>query len=137
MNAIDKIKAKLKKYPQLTYQAKGSLISIDPPTEKGFSVWLKIHSAGFTVGYDGWHEEFEDEAEALDAFAFGLSDCCRLKVIKRGNTACAWVLEGKDGDEWREDSITGLLFTPFWKRKSVEYRQNNVIKVGEHDYRSD
>jgi len=126
MTAIDKIKAKLVKYPELKYQAEADRICIDPPTETGFSVWLTVNNPGYTVGFDGWHEEFDDEAEALNAFAFGLSDQCRLKVIKRGDADCAWVVEARDGNGWKEDSTTGLLITAFWKKKSVEYRQNAV-----------
>ena len=127
MTAIEKIKTKLVKYPELEYQAEGDRICIFPPTETGFTVWLTVNKAGYTVGFDGWHEEFDEEAEALNAFAFGLSDQCRLKVIKRGDADCAWVLEARDGGGWREDSTTGLLFTAFWKKKSVEYRRNAVI----------
>tara|TARA_B100001013_G_C24495364_1_gene396938 strand:+ start:486 stop:707 length:222 start_codon:yes stop_codon:yes gene_type:complete len=32
---------------------------------------------------------------------------------------------------WKEDSITGLVFVPFWKKTSVEHRQNNIIKDSE------
>ena len=131
MNTIDKIKAKLAKYPELTYQAEVDRISIDPPSDSGFPVWLAVNHPGFTVGFDGWHEEFDAEAEALDALAFGLSDHCRLKVTKRGETVCSWVVEWKEGDQWKEDSTTGLVLIPFWKSKSVEYRQNSVVKIGE------
>ena len=131
MNTIDKIKTKLEDYPQLACKVEGNRISIDPPTESGFSIWLTVNNPGFTVGFDGWHEEFDGEAEALDAFAFGLSDHCRLKVVKLGDTDCRWGVEEKVGDEWKEDSTTGLIFIPFWKKKSVEYRQNNVIKISE------
>lgn len=127
MNTIDKIKAKLEKYPQLTYTVENNCITIDPPTDSGFSIWLMIKNSGFTVGFDGWHEEFEDEGEALNTLAFGLSEHCRLKIIKRGNTDCSWAVESKNGDEWTADSTTGLIFVPFWRKKTVEYRQNKVL----------
>lgn len=133
MNIIDKIKGRLKKYPELTYKSEGSHITIDPLTDSGFSVYFSINNPGFTVGFDGWHDEFENECDALDAVAFGLSDQCRLKVSKRGNTSYKWALESRDGEQWKEDSATGLLFYPFWRRKSVEYRQNGVIKATEQD----
>jgi hypothetical protein len=129
MRTIEKIKAKLEKYPHLKYKVEGDSLTIDPPTGSGFSVWFRVYNRGFTVGFDGWHEEFENEEEALNALAFGLSNQYRLKVIKRGNTDCKWVLEAKDGEEWKEDSITGRIFIPFWKKTSIEYRQNNIIGV--------
>ncbi|MEM8955511.1 MAG: hypothetical protein AAGD22_15260 [Verrucomicrobiota bacterium] len=88
----------------------GSTITLDAPDKDGFSVWLTEKNPGFTVGFDGWHEEFEDEEEALETFAFGLSDDCRLKVVRRGNMDCAWTVEGKEEDgEWKGGSTTALI----------------------------
>jgi len=131
MSAIDKIKERLKKYPQLKYQIEDKTISIDSKSSKGFTVWLTENNPGFTVGFDGWHEEFEHEDEALKCFAFGLSDECRLKVAIRGSKPYSWTVESRDGDQWKEDSKTGLIFVPFWKTKSVEYLSNSIIKSSE------
>lgn len=131
MNAIETVLKWLEKQPQLTYTHDLECITIDAPTGSGFSVWLIVNNPGLTVGYDGWHEEFEDEAEALDAFAFGLSDRCRLKVTKRGDTDTKWIMEGKREEGWIEESTTGLIFIPFWRKKSVEYRQNFVTGNGD------
>ena len=80
------------------------------------------------MGFDGWHEDFLVEEEALNCLAFGLSDECRLKVIKYGNIDCSWILESKENGQWIEDSETGRILKPFWKKKSIEYRQNKLIK---------
>jgi len=132
MTVIETIESKLKKYPLARYKTSADMITVEAADSNGFSVWLVQKNPGYTVGYDGWHDEFEDEGEALNAFAFGLSEECRLKVIQRGDTDCAWIVEGKTGDrKWTEDSTTGLLLTPFWRKKSVVYRQNNLIKETE------
>ncbi len=133
MSAVEKIRAKLEAYPGLTYKAEVDSICVDAPTDSGFSVCLFMEHPGFTVTYDGWHERIDDEQEALNAFGFGLCDECRLKVTKRGRTDCHWMLEAKDGDTWREVSAVGLVMTPFWRRKSVEYRQNAVIVRSDSD----
>jgi hypothetical protein len=104
---------------------------IERPTNDGFAVSLTEKLSGYTVGFDGWHEEFDEEDEALEAFAFGLSDQCRLKVVKRGKMECAWIVEGRENDQWQEDSTTGLIFIPFWRKRNVEYRQNRVITNSE------
>ncbi len=128
MSAIDKVRERLETHPELSYRVKGKTITVDARSGSGFSVWLTVNRHGFTVGFDGWHEEFGEESKALEAFAFGFSDCCRLKVVKRGNTACSWTVEGREENgEWTEDSETGLFFFPFWRKKCVEYRQNRVI----------
>ena len=76
------------------------------------------------------HEVFDQEAEALACFAFGLSDRCRLATTYRGRFPVQWTVESREGDAWRPDSTTGLLFVPFWRRKRIEYRSNSV-NVGE------
>ena len=132
MTAIEKIESKLQKYPSARYATADGTITVEPATDGGFAVWLTEKNPGYTVGYDGWHDEFDDEEDALAAFAFGLSDDCRLQVVKRGDAECAWIVEGRDDDgQWRGDSTTGLLFTPFWRKKSIAYRQNNLITNSE------
>lgn len=37
------------------------------------------------MSFEGWHEAFEQEEEALECVAFGLSAACRLRVDYRGN----------------------------------------------------
>jgi hypothetical protein len=131
MSSIEKIKEQLKRYPQITLQVEGNTISVKPVSQSGFTVWLTDHNSSFTVGYDGWHEEFEDEIEALNCFHFGLSSKCRLKVTKRGDKAYSWTVEFKDGNDWKEDSTTGLILVPFWKKKKIEYLCNSIIQSSE------
>ena len=58
-----------------------------PTSNHGFSVGLDVSQSHCTVSFNGWHEDFQKEDEALDCFAFGLSDECRLKECRRGNFA--------------------------------------------------
>ena len=127
MTTIEKIEAKLANSPELSYQATDDHIAIAPPTEAGFTDWLTVPPPGFTVGFDGWHEEFDCKDEALNAFAFGSSERCRLKVTQRCDSDGAWVVEWREEEAWHEDSTTALVFTRFCRTKSVEYRQNCVI----------
>jgi len=114
------------------YSLTGDTITVEAADDDGFSVWLTEKKPGYTVGYDGWHDEFEDEEDALNAFAFGLSDDCRLKVVRRGSSDCAWTVEGKnENGNWIGDSTTGLLITPFWRKKTISYRQNRLITRSE------
>jgi len=134
MTAIEKIENKLRKYPSARYSRVGDTITVEATDGDGFSVWLTEQKPGYTVGYDGWHDAFEDEEDALAAFAFGLSDDCRLKVVRLGSSDCAWTVEGKGEDgNWIGDSTTALLITPFWRKKSIAYRQNRLITSREQD----
>jgi hypothetical protein len=126
MTAIDRIKAKLSAHPEIRYSEGPNEIDVKPPDSSGFSVGFRIIPTGFTVNFEGWHEEFTSEDEALNCFAFGLSPNCRLAVVLRGNTETKWVVESLKDGKWTPDSETGLLLQPFWRSARIEYRQNNL-----------
>jgi hypothetical protein len=131
MSAIERIIERLQRHPDLVYRVTGRTVTVDPPTAEGFAVSLTEGTDEWVVGFDGWHEHFTSEDEALNCFAFGLSDRCRLRVHRRGSFPYRWTVEERTDDGWREDSTTGLLFFPFWRRSRVEYRQNAVISGAE------
>jgi len=81
----------------------------------------------FIVSFDGWHEHFKSQVDALNCFALGLTDQCRLKVFRRGRTDYRWTLEYRTEGGWKEDSTTGFLFFPFWRKCEILYRQNAII----------
>jgi hypothetical protein len=126
-NAIEQIKERLLKYPHVRYQAAASFISVLPTSNDGFTVSLDVRHSQYTVYFNGWHEDFQKEDEALNCFAFGLSDECRLKECRRGKFAYRWTVESKQNGNWVADSETGLFLFPFWKPKEVCYLQNNLI----------
>lgn len=124
MDCINKIKEKLEKYPDLQWELNGSTISVSP--ENGFTVWLDESEQGCTVGYNSWHEEFSDKNEALNCFAFGLSEKCRLKVFIKGKTEYKWVMEAFEDGDWVSYSTTCLIFYPYWRKTQICYLQNHV-----------
>lgn len=130
MSAIQQIIDRLRRRADLHYHVSGRTITVSPPSSRGFTVWLTEAPGEWTVGFDGWHEHFKSEEEALSCFAFGLSDRCRLQVRYRGSFPCRWTLEERTEDHWREVSTVGLLLFPFWRRLRIEYRQNTVIDPG-------
>jgi len=84
VNAIDQVKERLRRHPAVRYEMGESHITIHPSDGDGFRVSLSTSPEGYTVSFDGWHEEFASEAEALNCLAFGLSPGCRLRVEYRG-----------------------------------------------------
>jgi hypothetical protein len=127
MNPIDEIKTKLRDYPDVKYESSDSSITVLSSSDNGFNVTLDIASGNYTVSFNGWHENFADASEALDCFAFGLSDECRLKEHRRGRFAYRWTVESKQNGQWVADTETGLFIFPFWRRADVVYLQNNLI----------
>lgn len=132
MGGIERITERLRRQPGLAYRVTGRTITVDPPTDAGFAVSLTEGAGKCVVGFDGWHQHFTSEDEALDCFAFGLSDRCRLRVqYYCGSIPYRWTVEERTADGWQPDSTTGRLFFPFWRRARIEYRQNAVIRTAE------
>jgi hypothetical protein len=127
MNAIEKIKERLREYPEVVYEVGPSSISVLPTSNDGFKVGLEVTQSHYTVSFNGWHEDFKTEEEALDCFAFGLSNECRLKECRRGRFAYRWIVESRKNGTWVADSETGLFLFPFWASKEVRYLQNSII----------
>jgi hypothetical protein len=131
MDPIEEIKARLGKYSNAKYKIDSSSITVLPISDVGFTVAFDVAHDRYIVSFNGWHEDFRNADEALNCFAFGLSDECRLKEYRRGEFAYRWIVESKDNGEWVEDSETGLFLFPFWKRTKVVYLQNSLITMSE------
>ena len=129
MSAIEQVRQRLAKYPSVRYEAGPARITILPGGPIRFAVSLAEAPGRYTVAFEGWHEDFTTEAEALECVAFGLSDACRLRVERRGAFRYRWTVEAREAGEWRADSTTGLLPFPFWRPRTVEYRQNALIRA--------
>ncbi|MBX9654814.1 hypothetical protein K2Y11_14475 [bacterium] len=125
MNIFDAIKQKIATLPDVRYTESPGSITIQPMDDSGFEVVLVSSDDGYRVYFDGWHEEFTTDEEALKCVAFGLSGRCRLRVTLFGRTPVRWQLEFFENNHWQYDSEVGLFFIPFWRRRSVIYRQNH------------
>jgi hypothetical protein len=128
---IQKIVEKLKEYPDVTYSTTDNSITVDPKDEKGFLVSLGVGPRDIIVSSDFWHEHFDKDEEdnALDCFAFMLSDSCRLKIEYRGEKPKRWTIESFENGNWIGDSTTGLFNFNFWSPTRTEYLQNRIIKT--------
>lgn len=113
VSIIKKIRQKLEKFPEIVFDAEQYTMSIYPLQDSGFTISIAEVSSTYTVAFDGWHESFDSEEDALSCVAFGLSDSCRLKTIFRGSTPQKWVVEYKENGDWVMDSETGLMFFRF------------------------
>lgn len=128
---IQKIIEKLKKYPNVTFSTTDDTITVDPKNEKGFSVSMGIGPKTIIVSSGNWHEHFnkDEEDQALNCFAFLLSDSCRLKVEYRGQKPKRWTIESFEGGKWTSGSTTGVFNFNFWSAMRTEYFQNDLIKT--------
>ncbi len=131
MSIIDEICNRLKKYPSARFQAGPNVVTVRPTSESGFQVSLEVNDRQYQVSFDGWHEEFTNEEDALHCFFFGLSAECRLRVISHGGFRHKWTVEFLNEGVWGADSTTGLLLFPFFLPKTVRVFQNDLIKTAQ------
>jgi hypothetical protein len=129
MNAVDRIVEKLQKYPAIRHEHTQNNITVLPSSEDGFTVSLDERESGCTVHFHGWHETFNSIDEAINCFAFGLSEACRLVVFRRGSVDYRWQLQHFVEAGWRKESEVGLLFFPFWRRRTERILQNHLLPI--------
>jgi hypothetical protein len=127
MNVIAEIKTRLGRYPMARFVETATSIKVLPQDGTGFPVTMYTTTAGYTVEFYGWHEEFTSPEEALRCFAFGLSEACRMRVVYRGAMPTKWIVEARRDGAWVADSETGLIFVPFWLPRRIVYLQNRLI----------
>lgn len=124
MSVLDRAREILgTKHAALRYTDAAGTVVVHASRPRGFDVSI---SEDLIVGFDGWHEHFDTPEEALECFAFGLSERCRLKVTYRGKFAHKWTMEFFEDGRWIEDSTTGILLFPFWRAPRIEYLQNGL-----------
>ena len=124
---IAEIRKRFEKYPDARTEEGAGSIRFLPSSPDGFVVGFYVDRDGYTVAFDGWHERFRAVDEALNCFAFGLSDACRLKIVSRGGKPHRWIVEHRRDGAWVPDGETRLLLFQFWRPPSVAYRQNALI----------
>jgi hypothetical protein len=126
---LDALREKLRRYPQLSVVDDVASITVKAQTPDGFDVSFHTGDGEYTVCMEGWHAHFDATQidTALNCFAFGLSDGARLEVHSRGGKDYRWTLEAFEDGVWRTDSTTGLVFSAFWRKKTVRYLRNAVI----------
>lgn len=103
-------------------------ITVKPDGERTFPITVIFKENKFFVYFKGWHQGFNTEEEALDVFAFGLSEDCRLKVISSKDIEYKWIVEFKEKGKWLENSEVNIGMFPFWQKKEIKFYQNKVIK---------
>ncbi len=128
MDLMAAIKNRLTKYPGIRYEEGEGTITVFPADGSGFEVSLSVGSHEYVVSFSGWQEHFTEPEDALNCFAWGLSEQCRLKVSYRGTAPHRWTVEYLKGGKWVEDSTTGLLLFPFWRKHEFKYFQNRLIR---------
>lgn len=126
---IWKIKEKIISHTEIKIvEENENSITVKPDGQKTFPITIIFKDNNYYVYFKGWHEKFLTEEEALDVFAFGLSEDCRLKVISFKDIEYKWIVEFKEKGKWVQNSEVNIGMFPFWQKKVISYYQNGVIK---------
>jgi hypothetical protein len=131
MNTLAELVEKLKRHRELVWNELPGGVRIEPPNPGGFAVEVHANESEWTVflGNAGFHEAFETGGEALQFVAWCYSGEARLREIWRGGSPSWSALEAREGDAWRRESETRLVFVPFWrKRREVVLENPNLLK---------
>jgi hypothetical protein len=129
MDTLEEVKSWLAGQEQVTWRIDGEYLTVESSSPDGFSVWIIDDGHEWTVGFDGWHQHFDTESEAVHCFIWGLAGKCRVTVSSRGGFPYKWTAEYKKDGEWQSLGTTCLLRFPFWRSKRMEYRQNAAIPI--------
>ena len=132
MNAIEKIIAILKQYPDVRYEFRADAIRALALDEKGYEVALLMYpQPQYTVCLATWHMEFTNEDDAIGTFLGGLSEAYRLEVTSRGGVDYLWRIQYWESGGWRSGSAVGIFRQKFWQRKKIRYLQNHIVPLPE------
>lgn len=132
MTKIDirqQVRDRLSGCPDVRFAEGPDWIKVPPADPSGFEVGVWTGRAGYTVAFDGWHEDLSSEQDVLDCVVFGLSRSCRLAVALRGSYPTTWTVEALEDDTWTPVGVTGLQQQPFWLRVRIEYRSNRLFDI--------
>ena len=130
---FEEVRQRAAKYKDIEFYDEPGQFGARPKAQNSF--WGHFWDTGggtYQVSYDGWHEHFDDRERALNCFAYGLVGEVRLKVTLRGSFECAWTLQVQDeSGAWVDESTTGLIFVPLWRKQRYEIRQNCLTPLND------
>lgn len=101
----------------------------EPVSEEGFPVELYALDQDIMISTILWHEHFGNLDNAIELFLKMLSPKCRMRYEFRGEVLSKEVLEIEQDSEWYEMTPASIFPNPFWIKKEIEYKQNNIIKI--------
>ena len=128
MDPITALAEKLARHPELRWTRGDDWMQVDAPSPTGFAVEFRHEGDEWTVylGSGGWHQHFDDSAEALELIAWCYSGDARMRETYRGKILQKSALEGLVNGSWQSVSLTGYLAF-FWRTKTEVVLQNPNI----------
>jgi hypothetical protein len=109
--------------------AEDNTVLFDPASEDGFPVELYAFDQDIMISTFLWHEHFGNLDNAIELFIKMLSPKCRMRYEFRGQVLSKEVLEIDQDGEWYEMTPASIFPNPFWIKKEIIYKQNNIIKI--------
>lgn len=127
-SVISRIQTTLQAHPRITYMADAHYLEVPAETPTGFKVWIRQRAGRHILGFQAWHEEFRNATPAIEAFLFGLTSACRLRVLSSGGRDYKWQVQRRLGAQWVTLSESGMVLFPFWCKRTERFLQNDLIR---------
>jgi hypothetical protein len=124
------LETRIARHSVLKWQKTATSLRIEAINTTGFTVtlWKTDDGWGVALGDHGFHEHFDEpDDDPLEFIAWCYSGLSRLREIRYGTVVGRTVLERLEGDEYHVVSTTGLIFFPFWRKRSESLLQNPIL----------
>jgi len=120
--------SKLEARPHIAYEIAGHEIYIPSVSATGFDIAMREERNETIVMFgNGAHEHMHDVEDAVGLVGAGIIGDVRLRIHWAGKFEYRWTVEERDdANAWVDRKTTGLIFYPYWWRKTVAYAQNHV-----------
>ena len=126
------------RYPKVEFNIeKNYEMTIIPKDENGFEIFVQQGNRENTIHFGSWHFHFNNDKdgknELLDYLGLGMSKLGRLKAYLRNGKEYKWTFETKNEENgnWYPAGTMRLMNFQFWKKPTVKYYQNDLIKLND------
>ncbi len=126
---FERIIALLNQYPAIRYRIQDNYLHVYAADAHGFPISVaQLKDGSCIIMFHLWFEVLTDEAYIFQLVQFGLSDNCRLRLIKTDREALIWTLQYKMERQWFDMSSQTTLYLPLGDEdKTEEYFQNHCL----------
>jgi len=110
--------------------------SIKDKSKNGYSIYVEILGDELIFHCDHFHQHIyqpkEMNTEEYVNHVFGmvydyLTTDVRMIEKRSNGKPYKWTIETKEGEEWKEDQSTGLIFYNYFGMKSEKIYQNDLL----------
>ena len=127
MDPILAIRERFEAREHVKFEEGDGWIRYVPEADGGFAVEFRYAEDGFVVSIDEWREKFTEGTTALNHFAFGLSDQCRVKIVTKARKPIRREVQAQRDGKWAVVYERRSRIYQYWRLARVRYLQNKGL----------